>query len=280
MLVFNCTKAAADFFTTKKKGEILSPVEAPPHKTIHESIAESVAISNAYADTEPQWHWLVHAKKIKRKNILVVMEYQSRFSITLTNLKKGDELAFLNQFEHHLIVHSHEIMTLVTDAPQAIEDSIDNYHHQHQSCAFYLRGDRSVQSHINDVFWHFEQAVYETGEVLQDVDLIGFDAYVNDIIRNLKGGKDYFFPKREFLRYWLSHYGNCSEKEADKLIEILREKERRQVQSQFDDILEQGIPPELQNGSDADLEQKSKIVSLDTYRKKQTKQPSENFKES
>ena len=263
MLVFNCTKAAADFFSTTKKGEKISPIEPAPHKTI----AESIAINNTSADTELQWHWLVHAKKIKRKNVLIVMDYQSRFSITLTGLKKGDELAFLNLLEHHLIVHIHETMALVTDSPQVIADSLENYTHQHHSCAFYQRGDRSVQSHVNDVLWHFEHSVEEVGKVLQDVELIGFDSYINRILRNRKGEKDYYYPQHKFLRAWLSNYGECSEEEADRLIENLQARERADAQARFDDITERSLQTESQNISDAHFDNMNNVVSLDAYRK-------------
>jgi len=273
MLIFNCTKAAADFFTTTKKGEKSSPIEPAPHKTIPESIAESIANTNTTGDNEHLWHWVVHAKKIKRKNVLVVMDYQSRFSITLTGLKKGDELGFLNLLEHHLIVHVHETMGLVAEHPQTIEDSLESYQQQQNNCAFYPRGDRSVQAHINDVLWHFEYSVNETGEVPHGIDLIGFDTYANRILRKRKGEKDYFYPQHEFLHLWLTHYGNCNTADADRQIEQLQAKERTEAQSRFDDITELSIPPESQNSSDTAFDkdafdQESKVVSLDAYRKK------------
>lgn len=264
MLIFNCTKAAADFFTTIKRSKKISPIEPAPHKTIAEAIEAHYSITN----NERQWHWLVHAKKVKRKNVLIVMEYQSRFSLTLTGLKKGDELAFLNLFEHHLTVHIHEAISLVTDNPQVIEDSLDNYHRQHHSCAFYQRGDRSVQSHINDVFWHFEQAVLEIGEVFQNIDLIGFDTYANRILRNLKDKKDYCYPQHELLRSWLIHYGNYSKAQTNKMMQKLQEQERIQAQSLFDDIIE--FPLEKEDGDISDEKFKNNnVVSLDAYRKKQ-----------
>ncbi|MDX2504527.1 MAG: hypothetical protein QNL62_08630 [Gammaproteobacteria bacterium] len=264
MLIFNCTKAAADFFTTTKKGEKISPIEPTPHRTIDESIA----MTNDSASSEQQWHWLVHAKKVKRKNILIIMDYQSRFSITLAGLKKGDELPFLNLLEHHMTVHVHETMTLVSDNPQVIEDSLENYVHQHHSCAFYQRGDRSVQSHINDILWRFERSVEEIGEVPLGVDLIGFDVYVNRLLRNRKGEKDYFYPQHEFLRAWLTHYGECSEAEANRLMENLKAQERAEAQSRYDDIIELPVQADSQNASDAHFDKNTNVISLDSYRKK------------
>lgn len=264
MLIFNCTKAAADFFTSTKKSKKISPIESAPHKTI----AESIEAYHSESNNEQQWHWLVHAKKVKRKNVLIVMEYQSRFSLTLTGLKKGDELAFLNLFEHHLTVHIHETMSLVTENPQVIEDSLDSYHRQHHSCAFYQRGDRSVQSHINDVFWHFEQVVMESGNVLQNVDLIGFDTYANRILRNLKNKNDYFYPQHELLRSWLINYGHYSKGQSNNIIENLQAQERAQAQSLFDDIIE--LPQEQEDDDllEEIFNNNNNVVSLDAFRKK------------
>ena len=264
MLVFNCTKAAADFFTTTKKGEKSSPIEPAPHKTI----AESIAMTNISADSEQSWHWLVHAKKVKRKNVLIVMDYHSRFVITLTDLKKGDELPFLNLLEHHLTVHVHEMMALAVDNPQAIEDSLEQYFNQHHSCAFHQRGDRSVQSHINDVLWHFERSVDEIGEVPLGVDLIGFDVFVNRLLRKRRAEKDYFYPQHEFLHAWLTHYGERSEFEADRLIEGLKATERTAGQARYAGMMELTIQADALRSPDVHVDKSSNVISLDSYRKK------------
>ncbi len=272
MLIFNCTKAAADFFTSKKKGKKISPIESTPHKTI----AESIAKTEVSTDSEHQWHWLIHAKKVKRKNVLIVMDYHSRFTITLTGLKKGDELPFLNLFEHHLMVHVHEVMALlanniadcVDENAQAIENSLELYTNHHHSCAFYQRGDRSVQSHINDVLWHFEYAVDEIGEIPLGVDLIGFDVSVNRLLRKRQADKDYFYPQHEFLHDWLTHYGECSESEADSFIEGLKAQERAEFQDRFGGIEDLELQDEPLISSDIHSNKIDNVISLDLYRKK------------
>lgn len=282
MLVFNCTKAAADFFTTSRtkngKREKISPIEAAPHKTIAESIDEPILPDDIMQEGKKvsQWHWLVHAVKVKRKNVLIVMDYHSRFAITLTGIKKGAQYDFLNMFDHHLNVHINEIMLLETDNSPTIDASLEHYCKQHNSCAFHQRGDRSVQSHINDVVWHFERSVDEIGDVPTDVDLIGFDAYVNHILRKRKGEKDYFNPQHAFLHHWLMQYADLSESQADQHINVLKEQERAEYQVRHhmmsalaDDVLSQPIPehvaiPNDTNKQDRDL---SNVVCLDTFRK-------------
>ncbi|WP_435248862.1 hypothetical protein ACMAZD_05640 [Vibrio sp. nBUS_14] len=57
MLVFNCTKAAADFFTVKRNGKKISPLEAPPT----DSVSGSEVANVLNAPTVPISSWLVHA---------------------------------------------------------------------------------------------------------------------------------------------------------------------------------------------------------------------------
>ena len=78
-----------------------------------------------------QWQCLVHATKVNGKNVLVAMDYQTRFSIILSALKKGDDLSFLNSLEHHLTIHVQQMMTAVNANPQTINTSLERYRHQH-----------------------------------------------------------------------------------------------------------------------------------------------------
>jgi len=274
MLILNCTKAAADFFSTTKKGKKTSPIEPAPHKTIPESIAESTTEPNAPL----QWQWLVHAIKVKGKNVLVAMDYQTRFSITLSGLKKGDDTSFLNTFEHHLTVHVHEMMSAVNADLQAIETSLENYRHQQNSCAFYLRGDRSVQAHINDVAWHFRRWADDLGEVPSDVDLIGLDVFANQLMRQRKTEKAYFYPQHEFLHAWLKNYGEHTTAQADACIDSLKAKERADfaarhpelslTESDHSEAARPSGPTEASCLTNNHAALGDNVISLDAYRKK------------
>ncbi len=257
MLIFNCTKAAADFFSTIKKGEKISPLEPAPKQTIAES------------NDELQWQWLVHTIKVKGKNVLVAMDYQTRFSITLSALKKGDDSSFLNSLEHHLTVHIHEMMTSINADSQAIDTSLERYRHQHNSRAFYQRGDRSVQAHINDVAWYFRRWADDSGNVPTGVDLIGLDVFANQLLRQRKADKTYFYPQREFLHAWLRHYGEYSTAQANACIDSLNAKERADFAARHPDL----IPPtkhtdaSLSSDDHTDLSNNN-VISLDAYRNK------------
>ena len=260
MLIFNCTKAAADFFSTTKKGKKISPIEPTHHKTIADSMAES---------NEPlQWQWLVHAIKVKGKNVLVAMDYQTRFSITLPALKKGDDTSFLNNFEHHLTVHIHEMMTSINTDSQAIDTSLERYRHQHHSRVFYQRGDRSVQAHINDVAWHFRRWADDSGNVPTGVDLIGHDVFANQLLRQRKAEKTYFSPQREFLHAWLRHYGEYNTAQADVCIDSLQAKERADFAARHPDLIRPKEPTEPSCLTGAHTALSNNVIALDAYRKK------------
>ncbi|WP_198552775.1 DUF6933 domain-containing protein [Psychromonas sp. Urea-02u-13] len=204
MLVFNCTKAAADFFTVTRKGEKISCLEPAPHKTIAESVATPVFPNDVEAQENGsfQWQWVVHCVSIKRKKYLMVMDVHSRFCITLLAGKKGDQYAFLNAFESilkstfHCLAHENGI-----DEAE-IEICLDSYDSKVNTCAFHARSDRSVQGHLNDVHWHLERHCYEDGMLLDELDLLNFNLFTGQIPRNAKNRKALFFPYREFMRFW------------------------------------------------------------------------------
>ena len=208
MLIFNCTKAAADFFSVTRKGKKISCVEPAPHKTIAESIASPVFPE----DVDPQenngfqWHWLVHCVSIKRKKYLLVMDYLSRYCLTFPAGKKGDQYEFLNTFELHLKVNFQCIADQEKVDSVEVDSCLDVYDSQVNTCAFYQRGDRSVQGHIKEVVWHLERQCYEEGMLHEDIDCLGFNLFIGQTPRMIKGNKDYIFPNKAFLFYWLNTF--------------------------------------------------------------------------
>lgn len=204
MLVFNCTKAAAEFFTVTRQGKKCSDLEPAPHKTIAESVETPVFPE----DIDPQengrfqWQWVVHCVSIKRKKYLMVMDYQSRFCITLLAGKKGDIYDFLNTFEPMLKACFHSAASEQGTDETEIAHCLDHYDREVKSCAFHARSDRSVQAHLNDVLWHLERHCYEDGMLLDDVDLLGFNLFANQFPRNSKHKKSSFFPNEELVMQW------------------------------------------------------------------------------
>jgi hypothetical protein len=205
MLVFNCTKAAAEFFSVTRKGQLLSCLEAAPHKTI----AESVAAPVFPADVDPQehdgiqWHWVVHCVTVKRKKYLLVMDYVSRYCLTFLATKKGDEIDFLNMFEK-MMVSNFMFLANKKGVDSAEADlAVARYNDKFTTCAFYLRSDRSVQGHLNEVAWHLDRHCYEDGMLLMPNQFIEFSAFMGRFPRNAKGRSSHFFANDVFVDTWL-----------------------------------------------------------------------------
>jgi hypothetical protein len=255
VLIFNCTKAAAEFFSATRKGKKITPVEVAPEKIIPES-------------NDGQWQWLVHVVNVRGKKVVVMMEHQTRFSITLSGLKKGNEADFLNAFELHLSVNMDIMMSAVNAESQAFEGSVERYREQHTSRAFYLRGDRSVQSHINDVVWHFRNAADSQGEVPAEADLIEFDIFSNELLRQRKAAKTYFYPQREFSHAWLRHYAQYSTTQADACIDHLKAKARADFAARHPALISPTEHTDASLSSGAPTVHRNNIIQLDAYRKK------------
>ncbi|MBU2871112.1 hypothetical protein [Colwellia sp. E2M01] len=283
MLVFNCTKAAADFFTTTKNGNKFSCIEPAPEKNIpYDDIKPAnvnvLSTHTAFGNTESPWQWLVHVVKVKRKNIVIVMDCHSRFSMTFSGIKKGDELAFLNMFEHHITLHITQMMSVFADIPGAVEedvtdeifDSIECYNNMHTNCAFHQRGDRSVQATLNDVVWHFEQQAHEFGYIAEDFGLIKFDDFINQMLRKNKSDKQYFSPHHRFLKAWLTDYTDNNTQEIARKITDFKAIER----SIYQEIKEHIEYAEHITQNKQDVENTEAIpdnvISLDSYREKQS----------
>jgi hypothetical protein len=208
MLVFNLSKAAAEFFTVIRKGEKISYVEPAPHKTIAESIQTPVFPEDVDAQKNNgfQWQWVAHCVSIKRKKYLLVMDYHSRYCLTFPAGKKGDQYEFLNLFEQHLKANFRCIANEKATDNAEVNSCIDVYNSLVDTCAFYQRGDRSVQAHINEVGWHLERHCYEEGMIKENIDCLRFNLFSGEIPRGIKGNKDYLFPTKEFFSNWLKTF--------------------------------------------------------------------------
>jgi len=204
MLVFNCTKAAADFFTVTRQGKKISCIEPAPHKTIAESITSPVFPDDVDSEENGgfQWQWVVHCVSIKRQKYLLVMDVHSRVCITMLAGKKGDQYAFLNTFES---IFKSTFRCIAQERgldSVEIELCVEEYDNKVYTCAFHARSDRSVQAHINDVTWHLEHHCYEDGMLLEDIDLLNFNLNIGEFPRNAKGRKEHFFPNPTLISFW------------------------------------------------------------------------------
>lgn len=226
MLVFNCTKAAAEFFTVTRHGKKYSPLQAPQTDTQDDCGTEAQPVSQ----------WLVHAVKVRRKHVLIAMHIHTRYAMVFCDLKKGDKGTFLTLFMERLfnnMLFFAEEFALCNEADfRQIFAGFDEYH---RDICFCLRGDRSVQNHINDVAWQFEESVNDVG-YFPDSYAEGalFDEWVNSTIRSVRQSKDYFFPDEAMFTRWFTRYsgrGNSDEAVILRSFDALRRRPQSHAES-------------------------------------------------
>ena len=236
MLVFNCTKSAADFFTVKRNGKKVSPLEAPPTDSI--SSSEPV---NAFRTQPPMSAWLVHAVNVQRKKVLIAMHVETRYSMVFVGIQKGDWLEFTNQLLERLFNNMQffgEEFEMCDE--ESFEEMFNEFIKLHPKPYFCQRGDRSVQSHINDVAWQFEDQVYQAGSLPEGHEQsASFDEWINSLIRSTKQKKDNFHPDEEMFIDWMQTYSELGDNE-DKLLRQLFSSLRRQVMHA--EMVKHGIP--------------------------------------
>ncbi|MCL1080052.1 hypothetical protein D5R81_18645 [Parashewanella spongiae] len=204
MLMFNCTKAALDFFTITRQGTQYSLVQQPPHKILAEDLEYA---GKRGCDDNYQWHWVLHCVSIKRKKYLLAMDYHSRYCLVFSAPKKGDDNAFLNAFEKQL---KGSFRYWITQNETLTQEQATEYVHSYDRCVpdatFYQRSDRSVMSHIKEVVWHLESLVSINDTVKTDMDFLLFGATAADIPRTRKGETVYFRAHKAFYQYWLNTF--------------------------------------------------------------------------
>ncbi|WP_419207336.1 DUF6933 domain-containing protein [Photobacterium leiognathi subsp. mandapamensis] len=236
MLVFNCTKAAADFFTVKRNGKKVSPLEAPPT----DSISNSEPV-DAFSTQPPMSAWLVHAVNVQRKKVLIAMHVETRYSMVFVGIQKGDWLEFTNQLLERLFNNMQffgEEFEMCDE--ESFEEMFNEFIKLHPKPYFCQRGDRSVQSHINDVAWQFENRVYQAGSLPEGHEQsASFDEWINSLIRSTKQKKDHFHPDEEMFIDWMQTYSKLGDNE-DKLIRQLFSSLRRQMMHA--EMVKHGIP--------------------------------------
>ncbi|MEJ6120629.1 hypothetical protein MT390_01820 [Vibrio sp. 2-Bac 85] len=208
MLIFNCTKAAADFFSVKRDGKKITCIEPSPHKTIAESIASPVFPE----DVDPQengafqWQWVVHCVTIQRKKYWLVTDYHSRYCIMFPVGKKGDNVEFLNSFESGLKANFRYWVDNAKMGQDKATQYIEQYNAAISTCAFYQRGDRSVQGNINTTAWYLESVCLEKGHLTEALDCLLFSVRVSEIPKPRPKEKEDFYTYKAFYAYWLKTF--------------------------------------------------------------------------
>lgn len=208
MLIFNCTKAAAEHFSVVINGIKLSCLEPAPHSTIEESVLFPVFPD----DVDPrindgfQWQWVVDCISIKKNKYMLVMDYASRYCVIFPAEAKGNEMGFLDAFENQLKANFRYWADTHQMTVERGSDYIQGYDMQCQTSWFHQRGDRSVQAHLKEVKWHLESVCAKEGAITKPLDCVYFSVTASGIPRTCKGEKNYFFAHERFFSFWLANF--------------------------------------------------------------------------
>ena len=188
MLIFDCTQDAADFFSKKVKGKIVSAVQPA-------AAAQSLEADSTALDQVDRWQ--LHVTKFGRLHVLVAMKVDTRYAMMFVGLKRNDVQGFLAQFTARYLV---EVLVLAGNVlgeipPQAEpQRHVDLWEESFQPVHFFKRSDRSVQAHINSVLDMAARREYVgPGLPTGEQDLIEFDGVANRFYRSIRGS-DYIIP--------------------------------------------------------------------------------------
>lgn len=230
MLIFNCTKAASDFFTTIRKGNKLSPMSPTPRR----ELAEEPVLHD-----HQLWHWMVHVKKFGHRNVLLAMDTDSRFCMIFWGLKKGSIQNFLEQFHDRLSLHIVTVINMGKQDESILKTSMNSFIERHNEYAFLQRNNRSVQAHINDVFSNFQYEQHEwEDDGPTEEELFISDLRHNDTLRKRKQDKDYILPTEILFSNWLSSYANLDGQTIEHAINQYRQTNSQLWGLPFDNFLD------------------------------------------
>ena len=207
MLIFNCSKAFAEFIEPKNAGPAPLVSDAPsPHPS-----GDGPFLIDA--DGEPPrdvQQWLVHFVHIRRNPCAVAMDIATRYAMVFSHLEKGDPEGFLNAFATRLVnemAFAAQGVGMMGD----FEAMLTQFLERHSRFKFFRRMERSTQAHLKEAVWMFESCCEDADRVLEThEECAAVDANINRMPRNIKGRHGYFIPATEMLCKWLTAYGGLT----------------------------------------------------------------------
>ena len=207
MIVFNCSKAFAEFIEPKKSGPAPLVGAAPsPHPS------QDAPFLIDMDDQSPRHvqQWLVHFVRIRRKPCVVAIDIDTRYAMVFGNVKKGDPEGFLNAFTTR-IVNEMALAAQDVDMLTNFEAMLAQFLERHGRFLFVLRMERSTQAHLKEAVWDFEYRCEEADRVLDTHEECAvIDARINDTPRTIKARKGFFIPSTEMLCHWLTAFGGLT----------------------------------------------------------------------
>ncbi len=222
MLIFNCTKAASDFFTVTRQGEKISPINPTPCKLISDDIYH---LKDNDGNTPKEIsEWLVHVIRVQRKPIIFAIEKNTRYVMTFVDLKKGEYQRFITDFIEriaNLVQYFGEDLMIMND--DTFDPMLKKFLRLNNEYRFFTRSDRSLQSHLNEITWFFKDTAENSGCLPDTEQVMCFDADMNSMPKQYKGLKYMIYPANQMLFHWLQNYCGYDEKQVRSISERIRQ---------------------------------------------------------
>ncbi len=152
---------------------------------------------------------------------------------------------------------------------QVLETSMKTFLENHHEYAFFQRGDRSVQTHINDALMNLQYDQYRWEDnVPTEEELFISDLRHNAPPRKRKQDKDYIFPTEIMFSTWLSRYANLDEQTIDHTISQYRQANSQLWRFPFDIDIDDLNFDEIEAGI---AEAPDNVISFAEYTKLKSK---------
>lgn len=226
MLVFNCSKSATEFFTrtaTPTGSSIRTgPLEqSAQHTNITKDDGSYHRIEGV---SRTPYHWQVHVIRANWQHCLVAMETQTRYAITLVNQTEGNAEIFLRNFIDRLLTNMLRYgKQLGVLAETDFEPMLQKFTGQHGGCIFQQGTDRSVQNHINNVFWHLGKQTKQHGLPKSPIEAAWFDQSINRLLRTTKHSDECFTPYEEMILAWLADFSDFDDHQVAQTRMLLQQ---------------------------------------------------------
>lgn len=170
-------------------------------------------------------HFVVQALKIRNTVSLIAIEYESRWVSVIHQVKRGDIEDFISRLHNRII---NGVASLCRDSrmitQKNLEKSIAMYLEDQRGVCFYLRSDRSCNSHIAQTARQYKELIKIAGyPPVEELGLV-FDMTENETIRSVNGSKDYFYPTGVMLANYLKKYMIFSADKIEQVIKAIHDK--------------------------------------------------------
>lgn len=153
--------------------------------------------------------WYAHRITVMEARCLIMMERKSRYCMLFSDLSETELANFPEIFYQRLWREVMSICQPLAGDADSMQAVIDKTMARQQ----YRRGaDRSVQAHINDVAWQFQEQALQIGHLPKDAsELFIFGMLMNGMLRKTQAERNDFVPRERFRRDWLERAGCAGE---------------------------------------------------------------------